>query len=230
MTSPPQHSNRLIAFFHKGSRRVYKKGEIILHAGDEPQGVYYIESGFVKIYALSRQGNEHIHLFYSDGDIFPLIWTFNDAVRNVYYEAMQETTIWIVPKDKFKEFVASDAEIAVMLVEEATGLFRLYAGTIDNLLYSNSYERTAGRLLSLAYRYGKKTSHGWVIDAPLTHQHLANSTNLSRETTSRAMERLQRNGIIGQDEKHHIVVKDMAKLVAIIGREEVAALWPNLVI
>lgn len=227
MAGPADQPNQLIAFFRKGRKRIYHKGETILHAGDEPQGVYYIEQGFVKIYALSKDSTEHIHLFYSDGDIFPLIWAYSGAVRDVYYEALEETIIRIVPKPEFKAFVASDVEVAVTLLEEAIGLFRLYAGTIDNLLYSNSYERTAGRLLSLAYRYGKKTDAGFVIEAPLTHQHLANSINLSRETTSRVMERLQRKGIIAHN-KRHIVVTDVAQLIAIIGEDEVAGMWPEL--
>lgn len=227
MAGPADQPNQLIAFFKKGSKRVYKKGEMILRAGDDPQGVYYIDSGFVKIYALSKQATEHIHIFYSDGDIFPLIWTYSGAVRNVYYEALKETTVWVVPKEEFKAFVASDVEVAVTLLQESIGLFRLYAGNIDNLLYSNSYERTAGRLLSLAYRYGAKTDKGFVINAPLTHQHLANSTNLSRETTSRVLERLQRKGIIGY-EGHLIVVRDMDQLISIIGEDEVAGLWPGL--
>lgn len=228
MQGPADHPNQLIAFFHKGHKRVYKKGEIILYAGDEPQGVYLIENGLVKIYALSRQGTEHIHLFYSDGDVFPLIWIYTTAVRNVHYEAMKETTVWLVPKKDFKKFVATDPEVADRLLDKVTGLFRLYAGRIDNLLYSNSYERTAYCLLSLIYRFGKSIDGKIVVDEPLTHQHIASSINLSRETTSRAMERLQKKKIINYDKQRHIVITDLEKLINIIGQEEIAGMWPDL--
>lgn len=229
MNAHDPQSSQLEEFFRGGRKCFYKKDEIILRAGDNPQGVYYIESGFIKIYSLDKEGNEHIHLFFSRGDLFPKIWIYSDAVRNVYYEAMEDTVIWLVPRDEFKKLVASNSEIAVMMLERVVGLFRLYAGRIDNLLYSDSHERVAGCLISLANFRGKKTEAGFVIDAPLTHQEIASSINLSRETTSRAMGRLQRNGVIGYDQFRHIVIKDLQKLVDIIGEDEVNGIWPKLI-
>ncbi len=224
----PQYS-QLTDYFKGGRKRDYKKGEIILHAGDDPRGVYFIDRGLVKIYALTKEGTEHIHLFYGDSDIFPILWIYRDTVRNAFYEAMEDTTIWLVPKESFKAFVASNIEVAILLLEKVTGLFRLYAGRIDTLQYSNSYERTATLLVSLAYRFGRSAESGCLIDAPLTHHDIANSVNLSRETASRAMERLQRKGIISYDKNRRIIITDLARLIAIPGEDEVSGLWPGLV-
>ncbi len=228
MARQDPHFKQLVDFFHTGRKRSYKKGEIILHAGDEPRGVYYIEAGLVKIYALSKDSSEHIHLFYGDGDFFPVLWIYREAILTVYYQAMVDTTIWLMPKADFKAFVSSNVRVSELMLEKITGLFRLYAGRIDTLQYSNSYERTATLLVSLAYRFGKEEKAGYVIDAPLTHHDIANSINLSRETVSRSMERLQRKGIINYDKNHHIVITDIPKMVSIVGEDEVTGLWPGL--
>ncbi len=219
----------LTEHFRGGRKRVYKKGEVILHAGDDPQGVYYIERGLIKIYSLTKDGDEHIHLFYADGDIFPFVWIYRDTLRNVYYEAIEDTTVWLVPKETFKAFVASNIDIALLLLDKVTGLIRVYAGRVDTLQYSNSYERTATLLLSLAYRFGKSVEIGCLIDVSLTHQDIASSINLSRETVSRATERLQRKGIISYDRNRRIIITDLDKLIAIPGEDEVNGLWPGLV-
>lgn len=223
----PQYS-LLTDFFKGGRKKVYKKGEIILHAGDNPQGVYYIEQGLIKIYALTKEGTQHIHLFYGESDIFPFAWIYRDTIKNAYYEALEDSTVWLVPKESFKAFVASNIDIAILLLEKVTGLFRLYAGRIDTLQYSNSYERVATLLISLAYRFGKLDSKGYLIDATLTHNDIASSVNLSRETASRAMERLQRKGIIGYDKNRHIIITDFAKLISIPGEDETNGLWPGI--
>src|SRR3989344_5334849 len=45
--------------FLKGYKfQKYRKGEIIIRAEDEPQGVFYLEEGFVKKYIISRKGDE----------------------------------------------------------------------------------------------------------------------------------------------------------------------------
>ncbi|HSX24113.1 MAG TPA: Crp/Fnr family transcriptional regulator [Candidatus Saccharimonadales bacterium] len=219
----------LADFFHRGRKQIYKKGEIILRAGDTPQGIYLIESGYIKIYALSNDATEHSHLFYLPGDIFPIIWAFTDAVRNVYYEAMQETVVWLVAKDEFKAFADSHAHVAVSLLEQAVNMFRLYAGRIDNLLYSNSHERTAYYLLSIMDRLGEKQPDGsWLVKVPVTHQDIANSVSLSRETVSRCMERLQRKDIIAYDSSRRIIIRDIAALAKSIGRDEAVGMWPYL--
>jgi CRP/FNR family cyclic AMP-dependent transcriptional regulator len=220
--------NELLELFHAGRKQTFQKGEIILRAGDIPQGVYLIETGLVKVYALSRQGAEHTHLFYMPGDIFPVIWAFKDAIRNVYYQAMQSTTVWVVPKDQFRSFVDTHASAALALLEQTVGNFRLYAGRIDNLLYSNSHDRIAYCLLSLLDRFGERQTDGsWLINIPITHQEIASSINLSRETVSRGFERLQRRGMVVHDAERRIVITDLPALIHIIGEDDVVGMWPQ---
>lgn len=227
LTNDPTHKE-LFDYFHSGRKLEFQKGEMVLRAGDEPRGVYLIETGHVKVYALSKEGSEHTHMLYQPGDIFPIIWIFKDAIRSVYYQAIENSTLWIVPKQDFKEFIARSPQTAMSVLEQSADMFRLYAGRIDNLLYSNSYERTAYRLLSLLDRLGEQTGDDWFINAPVTHQDIASSVNLSRETVSRAMERMKRRGLIAQDDKRRIVIKDIPGLMKIIGEDEAVGMWPQL--
>ncbi len=226
LSNDPNHTE-LFDYFHSGRKLQFDKGEIVLRAGDEPRGVYLIEQGYMKVYSLAKDGTEHTHILYEPGDIFPVIWIFKDAIRNVYYQATSPVTIWVVPKDEFKEFVSHNTKTAMLLLEQVTDMFRLYAGRIDNLMYSNSYERTAYRLLSLMDRLGEQEGGGWVITAPVTHQDIASSVNLTRETVSRCMQRLKRHNLIDVDD-HRIVIKDVTGLMKIIGYDEAVGMWPQL--
>lgn len=219
---------KLYNFFQTGRRLQYEKGEIVLRAGEEPRGVYLIEFGYMKVYSLAKDGTEHTHVMYEPGDIFPVMWIFKDAVRNVYYQATAPATLWIVSKSDFKKFIASQSDVAMLILEQVTDMFRLYAGRIDNLMYSNSYERTAYRLLSLMDRLGNETGDSWVINAPVTHQDIASSVNLTRETVSRCMQRLKNKGFIATDRDRHIIIKNPTGLMKIIGEEEAVGMWPQL--
>lgn len=229
LSQDPSHK-QLFDYFHTGRKLEFAKGEIILRAGDEPQGVYLIEHGHMKVYSLSKEGNEHTHIFYQPGDIFPVIWAFKDVTRNVYYQAIEPLTLWLVPKDRFKQFVSTNAQTTMVVLEQTTDMFRMYAGRIDNLLYSNSYERTAYLLLSLMNHVGEHAGDDtdWRIGLPITHQDIANSVNLSRETVSRAMERMKRKELIAYDEKRRIIIKNPAGLMKIIGVDEAVGMWPQL--
>jgi CRP/FNR family transcriptional regulator len=226
LSTDPNHKE-LFDYFHTGRKLQFEKGEMVLRAGDEPRGVYLIEQGYMKVYSLAKDGTEHTHVMYEAGDIFPVIWIFKDAIRNVYYQASSTLTVWIVPKDDFKQFISTNTKTAMMLLEQVTDMFRLYAGRIDNLMYSNSYERTAYRLLSLMDRLGEEQGGGWAITAPVTHQDIASSVNLTRETVSRCMQRLKRHGLIEVDD-HRIMIKNVAGLMKIIGYDEAVGMWPQL--
>jgi CRP/FNR family transcriptional regulator len=221
-------SDKLKALFQEGRSRSYQKNEIIIRAEDDPQGVYFIETGLLKIYSLTKQGDEHVTHFFGPGDFFPMIWIFRDQMRNVYYEAIEPVTVRIISKSSFLSLVNKNQDVMFELLEEMVQRYLRYAGRIDNLLYSDARERCAFRLLSLANRFGQKTPEGTVINANITHEDMAHSINMTRETFGRSLGRLQKRGVISYDDQHHLVVKDLMSLVNTIGQDESTIMWPDL--
>src|SRR5579884_1834547 len=215
-------------YFKTGRRLQFQKNELILRAGEVPRGVYLIDSGIIKIYALSRHGNEHIHHFFGAGDFFPMTWIFRDFTRNLFYECVEPVTVWLVPKQDFQDFVLKNDRILLKMLEEVVQRYLRYSGRIENLLYSDARERSAYRLLSLANRFGKKTAAGIVIKASITHEDMAHSLNMTRETFSRALARFQQSGIVAYDKNRCLVIKDLPALINIIGYDESIYMWPNL--
>ena len=162
-------SHKIKALFKNGRSLKFEKNEMILRAGDNPQGVYLIKAGLIKIYSLSKQGDEHVHHFFGPGDIFPMVWIFRGYVRNVFYEALEPTKLLVIPRDELLDFVNKDTVIMRQMLDVVIDRYRLYAGRIDNLLYSDARERCAYRLLSLANRFGVKTARAKkVVDMLIT--------------------------------------------------------------
>jgi len=221
-------SDKLKALFHGGKRFDYQKNTTILRARETPRGVYLIESGILKMYSLSKQGDEHILDFFGPDDIFPMIWPFRRSVRSMYYETISPATMWMIERAEFREFIDKNSDVMSDVLEELIDRYHQYVARIDNLLYSDALERSAYRLLSLADRFGVKTGKGIVIEALITHEDLAHSISTTRETFGRSLARLQRKNILGHDDRHHIVIRDLASLADIIGRDETKAMWPNL--
>jgi CRP/FNR family transcriptional regulator len=220
--------DKLKALFLSGRQLNYKKNETIIRAGEIPRGVHLIESGIIKIYSLSKQGDEHIHHFFGPGDFFPIIWLYRSGTRNMFYEALCPTTTWVISSETFKDFVAGNPGAMYELVKELVDRYHLFTGRIDNLLYSDALERSAHRLLSLADRFGVKTKEGIMIDALITHEDMAHSISTTRETFGRCTGRLQQKGIISYDSQHRIIIRDLPALSQIIGADETDALWPEL--
>ena len=214
----------LISRFKKGRLLTYRKGEIILRAAEEPSGVYYIGQGFIRVYSITDQGEENTHIIYKAGEVFPLIWAFNDIARNVFYESLSASRLWRLPKDELLYHVKTSHNVSLSLLRQAVNQFNIFADRLDNLEYTDALERVVYRLLYLAGRFGQKKGRKIIINAPITHQHIASSINLARETVSREIERLERRGLVSH-QKRAIVLNDIAGLENLIGESISLNLW-----
>ncbi len=202
----------LIEYFEKGVRNVYKKGEIVIRPQDTPEHIYFIESGYVKAYSISKYGDENLLVIRHDGEIFPLIWTFTEDHRDVAYEALDQCVIWRQPKNDYLAFLESSPQATTAVLSLAMRAYRTYAEHVNTLEYRTVRERIVSFLLACGRRFGEKQADGTIrILAPLKQQDIASSINASRETTSRELSGLLRKGLIQTDDRH-IVVTDPTKL------------------
>lgn len=188
--------DQLLAFFHSGTELRYKKGQSIVHAGDDPRGIYFIATGFVKAYAITKYGEENLLIVRKDGDIFPLIWAFTGLHRDITYQAMSDTTLWRVARSDFLQFLKKNEHAVPVLLDMAIEAYKLHSERVMNLEYRTVRERIASFLVTHAERFGTKTTSGVIIDAPIRRSDIAGSINASRETTSRELATLSRQGYI----------------------------------
>ncbi len=202
-----------LAQIFEGPTQRYQKGDVIIGAGDEPAGVFLIEAGFVKVYSIAENGSLRVHVFYGVGDVFPLIWALRDELRPVNYEAMTDLRVQKLPRQKFLEFIDSDVKAANALNQKLIDSFRLYADRLENMEHSSAPQKVAYRLASLIDRFGKND----VLTAPFTHQDIADSLHISRETVSRAVENLSSQGII-KVRGRQLQILDRSKLEALLDR------------
>lgn len=218
-----QAQKKIDAIFQAGNTKEYSPGELILR-GEDPDGVVFIESGFVKVYSISDSGGRYVHVLYKNGEIFPLIWALKDIRRRIFYEAATDVTVRKLSKESFLKVIRNDAKIANQILGQLAEQFYVFADRLDNLQYKPAEERIIHRLLFLAARFGKRNSQGVLIDAPTTHEFIAESINLARETVSRELEKLEKSGLI-QRQQNHIVIMSVDKLAAKISEPMTLDLW-----
>lgn len=199
-------------FFQKYKQKTYKRGQIILHPDEEPPtDIYFIESGHIKVYSLTEDGNEMCHLFYGPGEMFPMVSFFINQTRDVFFEAMEETVIRKADKDEFMSFIKSNGKYLMDIILRLSRVLKVYADRIDNLEYTKAYTRVISRLLSLSERFGKEYQGSVLLEIPVTHKEIASTIGLTRETTTRELLILMEKGLINQ-KGHLIVINNIDKL------------------
>lgn len=201
--------DRLQQIFSSAKRKKYQKGGLLLN-GENPEIVFFLEAGQVKQYSLTPHGEEIIHHLYKQHSVFPLAIILSNKNPKHFFEATTETTVATIPAVKFVSLLTENKELLFHLLKNmSNGLIGLTI-RIESLLNKEAFYRTVGFLLYLGQKY-KKENTRVEIDEELTHQELSGWLGHTRETISRQLERLKKEGLIDYQRKK-ICIKDLDKL------------------
>jgi CRP/FNR family transcriptional regulator, cyclic AMP receptor protein len=207
-----QTAELLGLFKARGQKQTFKKGDLIIHPGEHPPGVFYIYKGLVKAYDITKYGENNLLIIRKSGEIFPLIWALSGEERHIIYEALSTPTITLRVSRTglttyLQEHPGSQAPILDMTIE----MYRLHSERILNLEYRSVRERLISFLLTMAHRFGVIIDGSLRIELPLKHQDIASSINASRESVGRELSLLTKKGFINNSQQY-IIIKDIKAL------------------
>jgi CRP/FNR family transcriptional regulator len=208
MLATAEQMRALVNLFHTGTKLTYSKGEFIIRPGESPPGIFYLETGLVKAYDITKYGEENLLIIRKPGEFLGLTWGVTGLDRHIIFSALApNTTVWLISREAFTEFIRNNPTAALPVVEMVTEMYRLHSERIMTLEYRTVRERLISFLLTAAERFGEPTPEGTRIAAPLKHQDIASSISATRETTSRALADLERKGHL-KSEQSYITLKD----------------------
>jgi len=211
MLTDNSQSAALVNLFHQGTRQVYEKGEFVIRPGGPPQGVFYILTGLVKAYDITKYGEENLLIIRKAGEVLGLTWAITGEDRNIIYSALARTEVLQISRNEFINFVRTNPSAALPLLDMLVDMYKLHSERILNLEYRTVRERLVSFLLTTARRFGYETPEGTVLRVPLRHQDIASSISATRETTGRELSTLERQGLL--ESKHSIItLKDTDRL------------------
>ncbi len=211
LTTDSQH-NALVNLFHQGTRLTYKKGEFVIRPGESPSGIFYIAHGLVKAYDITKYGEENLLIIRKKGEILGLTWAITGEDRNIIYATLSPTELFQISRAQFRSFLRDNPTAALPLVDMLVNMYRLHSERILNLEYRSVRERLISFLVTTARRFGKQGKSGIILDVPLRHQDIASSISATRETASRELAVLERQGLIIRDKQSVITITDLQKL------------------
>lgn len=202
----------IVAHFSDGLLMHFSKEETIINGYDEPEGIYLIKKGFVKAYSVSQAGHGNLLLVHEAGEFIPLPWALDGAhTTGLFYEAMTDVTILRTSKEKMRTAMGNNTWLSQEILKQAVNIITVYTQRIQTLEFRSARGRVIAELIYLAERFGKSRGAGILIDAPITHQDIADSINMNRETASRALQLLFKEGLVGQED-HLFIIRDLPKL------------------
>lgn len=195
------------------SRR-FRRGEVIFHVGDPGDALFVIVSGDVKISLPSETGDEAILATLRSGDVFGELALLDGAPRSATATALTPTDTVVLPRDRFRELIATEAGVRDALLASLAGELRRLTTHVEELHFLDMTGRLAARLVRLAQEGGTPAGGGAIrLRANLTQGDLASMVGCTRQSVNKLLGQFTDEGLIRQ-EREGILVLDLPRLVA----------------
>lgn len=209
-------TTKLQDFFSTYRTRTYEKGQILVFAGDDPEYIFYIRKGTVRMYDVSYRGEEIVANVFKAGAFFPMSWAINHTPNYYFFQAAEDVEVSLADPEQTVQFVKDNPEVMFDL------LARVYRGTdgmllrMVQLMGGSARERLALELIIACRRFSKATDDQTCL-LQITEAELAARAGLTRETVSRELQKLAREDAL-KVKQGSIRISDMGKLQAIVGK------------
>jgi len=172
----------------------YGRGETIFTQGDACEHVLYIESGGVKLSALSKTGREAVVAMLGPGEFFGEGCLAGQPLRAGSATALTPSVILLVHKEQMVQLLheqpaMSDRFISHMLSRN----IRIEEDLLDQLF--NSSEKRRARTLLLLARYGKQDKPARVVPK-IAQETLAEMVGTTRSRVNYFLNKFKRLGFI----------------------------------
>lgn len=178
-------------FFQAFPSFSFPKGTKLLEPSQEPSSVFYLVTGFVRQYLLTPTGEDLTIHFYKPGSFFPLFWVINNDSNPYFFEAQTPITCIKAPKSDVLSFIQANPDVQHSIISR---LLRAIDGLTTRLTYLT--HASAGAKIQTTLLFLKK-HFGDHLEG-FTHEDISKIAGLTRETTSRELEKLQKQGKIIQ--------------------------------
>lgn len=183
-------------FYEQFKTRVYKKGEMLIRADDDPQGIFYLRKGYVRQYTISKTGYELTLHILKPGVFFPIVWAINGTPNIYYFEALTPVEVGRAPRNDVVNFISDKPVIIFELLSELIERYAESLLRIEHLVFSDAYRRIISVLLYIVKHFGEKKGKGIFITHRFTQQDIATLAGVARETASKEIEKLEKKGLI----------------------------------
>jgi len=185
----------------------YPKGHPIFATDDFANIVHIIKKGRVKIFLLTKWGEEVILLILGPGDLFGFSSIYAEGKRFVSAASLEDTILWNVPSKIFENIIKKNPEFAWEIIKMIGLRLCYFRNVIEDLATKNIKGRLAKILLDLVKKSGIPQTSGILINVPLRHEDIGNMIGASRQKVTTFLNIFEKEKLI-KKKRRQIVILD----------------------
>jgi CRP/FNR family cyclic AMP-dependent transcriptional regulator len=189
----------------------FKEGDIIFKEGEEPRGLYYMQTGCVKITMKRKQSRgrtttaDYVTRLVGPGEYFGYKSMVRSGKSKGTAKAVKSTTLWLYSKDKVMMALRGASPLVRFVLQQAVNDIGNFESVSQLHYLASVEERIAYQLILMADRFGVDTEIGVAINLKLTRNELAQLASTINESLSRHLTEFKNEGLIELNGKEIII-------------------------
>lgn len=197
-------------FFRQYPERQYKKGQILLLAGETTQAGFYLINGRVRAYDVTYRGEELVVHGFTAPALFPLSLIMRRSETAYIYEASTDITIRQAPVEAVLKLLNTNPAVVYELLCELCEAFDTVLERVVYATSSSARSRLVYSLITECRESGERQQDGSYV-VTLNERELGARAGLSRETVSREAKTLKITKLI-EIRHNEVVIPNLARL------------------
>ena len=197
-----------------GGKRMFNvcKGEKIFAQGDRADGVFFIQSGKVKITVVSATGKEGVITMLGPRGLFGEAALNGEALRMHTATALEQSTVFRIERQAMSRALHQQGELAEKFISVLLTRNTDLEEDLCDQLFNHSEKRLARVLLKLVRLH----EHHIVPDATIplvSHEVLAEMVGTTRSRITHFMNKFRAQGLINYDKDLNIKTEELTNVV-----------------
>ena len=179
-----------------------KAGHVFFSPDEKVEVLYMLKKGKVQIYTINQDGRRLIIDTLGPGTFFGEMSLTAQSMQESFAEAIEDSLICVLGRSDIEALIMYKPIVAIRLLDIVSQRLRLTRLRLEETVLQSATIRVCSTLLRLS-------QDSLIIR--ITHQELADTTGLFRETVTTILDELQLSGILELSRKK-ISIKDRSEL------------------
>ncbi|MBI1338528.1 MAG: cyclic nucleotide-binding domain-containing protein [Phycisphaera sp.] len=179
----------------------YAAGEVIARQDFPAPGVFIVQVGQVRVVRLAPGNKEHVLHLCGPGQTVAEVAVLGEFAMPATIQAIEETTCVLLPAGPLMRALREDHALCLQLLGGMSRWVHHLVDLMEDIVLRDAVERVARYLLAETGQ-DKPT-----LNFAGTKQHIASHLNLTGETLSRVLRRLDDAGLITRINQHEVRVR-----------------------
>lgn len=184
--------------------RTYKKKDFIYMEGEQPNYLYYIVKGLVKVYKSNHDGKELVTHIHGEGKFLGFVALLENKPNNETAIVLKEAEVQLITQQDFLTLIYTNKEIARKFISMLSNNLYKVENMLLDLAYQSVRQRVASVLLNLDHQ--EDTINKKSTNILVSRKDISSMVGTSTESLNRTLADFKDEGLIEILEKELRIV------------------------